>query len=143
MPPPLLFALPVVLGYLINRVGPLEIMSDVTLGMGVILVVLSLIPGPWAVLVMLQSGVNPEPHVPTAQLVVGGPFRFTRNPIYLTFTLFVAGLGLVLGNAWILVLLVPTLVLAHVGVIVREERYLSRRFGAPYDSYRQRVRRWL
>jgi protein-S-isoprenylcysteine O-methyltransferase Ste14 len=143
MPPPLLFALPMVAGYLVNRVLPLEASSDLLRGLGVVLVALSLIPGPWALVVMLRSGVNPEPHVPTAHLVVKGPFRFTRNPIYVTYFLFVAGLGLVLGNLWMLILLVPTLVVTHYGVILREERYLSRRFGTPYNEYRQRVRRWL
>jgi protein-S-isoprenylcysteine O-methyltransferase Ste14 len=93
--------------------------------------------------VMLRNGVNPEPHVPTARLVTSGPFRFTRNPIYLTYVLFVAGVGLYSGNVWTLVLLIPTVIVAHHGIVLREERYLARRFGAPYDEYRQRVRRWI
>jgi protein-S-isoprenylcysteine O-methyltransferase Ste14 len=141
--PPLLFALPVVFGWLLSRIVPLPALPEWVRTIGLIVVVLSAIPGAWAMLVMLRNGVNPEPHVPTRALVLSGPFRYTRNPIYLTYVLFVAGVALFAGNLWMLVLLVPTVIVAHYGIIVREERYLSRRFGAPYDAYRQRVRRWL
>lgn len=141
--PPLLFALPVGLGWLLGRVLPPPELPNLSHLLGVILLVLSLVPGPWALVVMLRAGVNPEPHVPTNRLVFNGPFRFSRNPIYLTYILFVAGLGLMTGNLWILLLLGPTIFVAHYGIVRREERYLSLRFGAPYTEYQQRVRRWL
>jgi protein-S-isoprenylcysteine O-methyltransferase Ste14 len=92
---------------------------------------------------MLRAGVNPEPHQPTAALVTPGPFRYTRNPIYLTFTLFFAGFALLTRNLWLLPLLLAVLVVMHYGVITREERYLARRFGDAYHAYCARVRRWL
>ena len=141
--PPLLFALPVGLGWLMARVIPSPELPAVCNSIGLVLLVLALIPGPWALVVMLRAGVNPEPHVPTRSLVLGGPFRFTRNPIYLTYILFVAGLGMIAGNLWILLLLCPAIVIAHYGIVLREERYLSRRFGLEYTEYLQRVRRWL
>jgi protein-S-isoprenylcysteine O-methyltransferase Ste14 len=141
--PPVLFAVPLVAGYLLNRWFPLADIPEWAATAGLALLVLSLIPGPWALVEMLRRGVNPEPYVPVSHLVTGGPFRFSRNPIYLTYVLFVAGMGLFLCNAWMLVLLIPTVIVAHYGIILREERYLSRRFGAPYDTYMQRVRRWL
>lgn len=141
--PPLLFALPVMLGWLIRRMLPLPDPLGWGYPLGLILLVLSLIPGPWALVVMLRAGVNPEPHVPTRRLVVSGPFRWTRNPIYLTYILFVAGFGLITSNLWILLLLLPAAVVAHYGIVRREERYLSRRFGAAYTEYQERVRRWL
>jgi protein-S-isoprenylcysteine O-methyltransferase Ste14 len=79
---------------------------------------------------------------PTA-LVASGPFRFTRNPMYLFGSIAYAGLALLLTEVWSLALL-PFVVLAiHVGVVLREEAYLSRKFGASYEEYRRRVRRWL
>lgn len=141
--PPLLFALPVVIGWLLQRVIPLPAMPEWTQGFGLVVLVVAVIPGLWAMLVMLRNGVNPEPHVPTSRLVTSGPFRFTRNPIYLTYVLFIVGLGLYSSNLWMVILLIPTVIVAQYGIILREERYLSRRFGAPYDDYRQRVRRWL
>jgi protein-S-isoprenylcysteine O-methyltransferase Ste14 len=140
--PPLVYIAVVVVGWLLNRLLPISL-PEWFAPLGLMLVVLSAIPGPWAMLVMLRSGVNPEPHVPTRKLVLSGPFRFTRNPIYLTYVLFVSGLGLLLGNLWMVLLVIPAVAITHYGIILREERYLSRRFGAPYDDYRQRVRRWL
>jgi protein-S-isoprenylcysteine O-methyltransferase Ste14 len=141
--PPLLFALPLVAGYLLNRAFPTADWPGWVASVGLAVLVLSLVPGPWAVIEMLRRGVNPEPYVPTRSLVMSGPFRFSRNPIYLTYVLFVAGMGLYLGNLWILLLLVPTILVAHYGIILREERYLTRRFGAAYTEYQQRVRRWI
>jgi protein-S-isoprenylcysteine O-methyltransferase Ste14 len=141
--PPLLFALPLVLGYVLNRFLPTTAWPGWVATAGLIVLALSLVPGPWAVLEMLRRGVNPEPYVPTRSLVMSGPFRFSRNPIYLTYVLFVAGMGLYLSNGWMLLLLVPTLIVAHYGIILREERYLARRFGAAYTDYQQRVRRWI
>lgn len=141
--PPLLFALPLVLGWVLERAIALPGLPAIFRPLGLLLLVLSLVPGPWALVVMLRAGVNPEPHVPTRRLVVRGPFRFSRNPIYLTYILFTAGFSLVTNSLWMLMLLIPAIVVAHYGIVLREERYLSRRFGAPYDLYRRRVRRWL
>ncbi len=141
--PPLLFAVPLLAGFLLGRWLPLVSLPEWASGIGILVLIVSLIPGPWALVAMLRRGVNPEPFVPTSRLVTSGPFRFSRNPIYLTYVLFVAGMGLFLGNIWMLLLLIPTVIIAHYGVILREERYLSRRFGAPYVDYMRRVRRWL
>jgi protein-S-isoprenylcysteine O-methyltransferase Ste14 len=79
---------------------------------------------------------------PTA-LVESGPFRFTRNPMYLFGSTAYAGLALLFSELWSLALLPFVLLAIHVGVVLREEAYLSRKFGADYDHYRRRVRRWL
>ena len=141
--PPVLFALPLVLGFLLNRWLPLAVLPAWSGVAGLALLVFALVPGPWALVVMIRHDVNPAPYMPVRTLVTGGPFRFSRNPIYLTYVLFVAGIGLYLGNLWILLLLIPAVITAHYGIIVREERYLSRRFGADYEEYKLRVRRWL
>ncbi|MFN8377197.1 MAG: isoprenylcysteine carboxylmethyltransferase family protein [Anaerolineae bacterium] len=141
--PPLLFALPVVLGWILGRIFSPPAVSTALRVVGIVVMLLSLIPGMWALVVMLRAGVNPEPHVPVSKLVLTGPFRFTRNPIYLTYILFIVGFSLVASNVWMLILLMPTTLVAHYGIVLREEHYLSRRFGAPYEDYRRRVRRWL
>jgi protein-S-isoprenylcysteine O-methyltransferase Ste14 len=75
--------------------------------------------------------------------VASGPYRFSRNPIYLAF------LGVQLSyawgrdNAWGVLLLPLTIAVLEWGVIRREERYLSRKFGEEYERYRQGVRRWM
>ena len=70
-------------------------------------------------------------------------FRFSRNPLYLSLTLLFTGLSLVMNSLWGLVVLVPVLVVMHVGVIRREERYLEAKFGESYRQYCSEVRRWL
>lgn len=83
------------------------------------------------------------PYRPTTRIITAGPFRFTRNPLYLGLALFYAGLALVLGSFWALVLLVPVLAVIRYGVIAREERYLEAKFGEEYRRYRSSVRRWI
>ena len=92
---------------------------------------------------MMRVGTNVLPTRPTLALAVDGPYRFTRNPLYL------AAIGVALGiSLWVdgvipLLLLVPMIVILHWGVVTREEQYLARRFGSEYEAYRSRVRRWI
>ena len=76
-------------------------------------------------------------------LVRSGPYRFSRNPIYVAFTLLQIGFAVWLDSAWILAMLAPVLLVMSYGVIAREERYLEARFGEEYRSYARSVRRWL
>lgn len=90
-----------------------------------------------------KAGTNVEPYKPTTALVTTGPFRLSRNPIYLSFSLIHAGIGIAADNPWILGLLVPALAVIRYGVIAREERYLEGKFGEEYSPYKASVRRWL
>ena len=80
---------------------------------------------------------------PATALATAGPYRVSRNPIYLALTLFYLGVGLAAGSLWVVVLAGPALLVMHLGVVRREERYLERRFGAAYLDYARRVRRWI
>jgi protein-S-isoprenylcysteine O-methyltransferase Ste14 len=80
---------------------------------------------------------------PTAAIVKVGPYRFSRNPIYLAFSLFRTGIALVVNDAWILVTLLPAISVMSFVVIPREERYLEARFGEEYARFRASVRRWF
>jgi protein-S-isoprenylcysteine O-methyltransferase Ste14 len=83
------------------------------------------------------------PMRPASALVTSGPYRFTRNPMYLGLALLTLGFALFFNTWWIVVLLVPALIVVDRAVIAREEAYLRRRFGGEYEAYRRRVRRWL
>ncbi|WP_332658115.1 methyltransferase family protein [Brevundimonas sp.] len=90
-----------------------------------------------------RRGTAVEPWKPSTALIIEGPYRFSRNPIYLGFAITYVGLAIAM-NSWIaLILLVPCLFVIDRFVIRREEHYLSLKFGAAYDAYRQKVRRWL
>jgi protein-S-isoprenylcysteine O-methyltransferase Ste14 len=80
---------------------------------------------------------------PTTALVTEGPFRYSRNPIYVALTLLYVGVALLINALWILLLIVPAVLVLRYGVIAREEAYLARKFGDAYRQYMAQVRRWL
>lgn len=89
------------------------------------------------------AGTSVPTWMPTTALVIAGPYRFSRNPIYLALTLIYLGLGIGYGSLWPLVLLAPLLIVMRYGVIGREERYLEGKFGEAYRAYLSSVRRWI
>lgn len=83
------------------------------------------------------------PHAGADHLVTGGPFSFTRNPIYVGNTMLMVGLGLITGIAWFL-LFAPLAAYATTRLAIeREERHLEAHFGKKYRDYRKKVRRWI
>lgn len=97
----------------------------------------------WAIGAFRRRRTAVQPWKPSTALVAEGPYRFSRNPIYLGFAVTYLGLALALASWLALALLVPCLLVVDRGVIAREERYLSAKFGASYDAYCGRVRRWI
>jgi protein-S-isoprenylcysteine O-methyltransferase Ste14 len=86
---------------------------------------------------------SPNPFEPTTAIATDGPYRFTRNPMYLGMTLAYIGLTFAIGILWALAVLPVVLLIIDRLVIAREERYLEARFGDEYRAYKRRVRRWL
>jgi protein-S-isoprenylcysteine O-methyltransferase Ste14 len=80
---------------------------------------------------------------PTTAIVRSGPYRFSRNPIYLAFSLFQLGIALGVNSLWLLATLVAAVALMEFVVIRTEEKYLERKFGGEYRDYKAAVRRWL
>ena len=146
--PPAIPLAAVLLGVLLNRLWPLDAawMPAAPLRYwlgGLVMVAANLGLGFTAVRLMRSTGQSENPWKPTTEIVAGGPYRFTRNPMYLQMVLMCAGLGIVLGNAWIL-LLTPLCAWALFQFVIRhEEAYLERKFGEGYLAYKRRVRRWL
>jgi protein-S-isoprenylcysteine O-methyltransferase Ste14 len=97
----------------------------------------------WGRSMMTAAGTNVNPLRPATAIVTSGPFRFTRNPLYVGLTLLFLGLTLAVNTWWGIVALVPVLVIMHWGVILREERYLDQKFGDSYRQYRASVRRYF
>ncbi len=115
---------------------PLPVAGLVVMGLGVAL-------SAWALGLMLRARTDPRPDRPDSVLIETGPFRFSRNPGYLGLLVFSAGLALRWGSLWGWLAVVLAFVLLDRLVVTREERYLRRRFGAAYDAYVTRVRRWM
>ncbi|KKS25833.1 MAG: hypothetical protein UU84_C0036G0009 [Candidatus Yanofskybacteria bacterium GW2011_GWC2_41_9] len=75
--------------------------------------------------------------------MTSGPFQFTRNPMYLSLTSIYIGLSLIINTYWLLLFLPFVLIILHYGVILREEKYLEKKFKEEYVSYKSQVRRWF
>jgi len=91
-----------------------------------------------------QAAGTPVPgNRPTKTIVRTGPYRFSRNPIYLTFSLLQLGIALWVNSLWLVVTLVVAVAVMSLVVIPREERYLEARFPSEYPPYKASVRRWL
>ena len=97
----------------------------------------------WAIITIRRAGTRVETNKPTTTIVANGPYRFTRNPIYIGMFLGQAGLAIGLDSLWILAALVPFYIVICTGVIAREEAYLERKFGIVYLDYKSRVGRWF
>jgi protein-S-isoprenylcysteine O-methyltransferase Ste14 len=143
-PPPALYVLAVLGGYLMNRRSPLPIGGGVTVRVAAWALTLA-----WALLTVSSVGSFRRVHTsivpvrPATSLVISGPYRFTRNPMYVGLAMLTVALSLFMNSWWPILLLIPVLVMVRQFVIAPEERYLERRFGADYVIYTQRVRRWL
>lgn len=92
---------------------------------------------------MRRAGTNVDPREPTTAIVTGGPYRFTRNPLYVSMTLMYTGISALANALWPMLLLPGVLAVMNKGVIEREERYLERKFGDEYLRYKAGVRRWV
>jgi len=97
----------------------------------------------WSIVTMTRAGSNVPTNMPTTAIVETGPYRFTRNPIYLGMFAGVFGLAVAFNTLWLLGILVVFALVIRYGVVAREEAYLERKFGDTYRNYRSRVRRWL
>jgi protein-S-isoprenylcysteine O-methyltransferase Ste14 len=89
-----------------------------------------------------EAGTNIRPDMPTTALITSGVFAHSRNPIYQGALVAVVGVALIFTSDWIFILLVPALVVLHYGVVLREERYLERKFGEAYRRYKATVPRY-
>jgi len=140
-PPPLIFVGAIAIGLGLEALWPIEGIAHRRIGAAIFLAALLL--AAWAIVSFRRAGTNVETRKPSTTVVAAGPYRFTRNPIYVGMAGMIIGAGLAVGSAWTILMVVPFLVVIDRGVIAREERYLSAKFAADYGAYRARVRRWI
>ena len=99
--------------------------------------------GVWSVLLFKKGGQSPNPWKKTPSIENRGPYRITRNPMYLQMVLICIGLAILLMNWWILIFTPLVAWLLHRFAILPEEAYLEQKFGEEYLDYKKRVRRWI
>ena len=142
--PPLILATYVVVGGFTHWLWPIPLLpSPSARTIGVILAVAAGAQAFWATRIMKRAGTNVRPSQPTTAIVAAGPYRYTRNPMYLSLCLLYLGLSLLINGVLPVFFLVPLALTLHFGVIKREERYLAAKFGETYLAYQRRVRRWI
>ena len=145
--PPFVYLAGLVVGYIVQFIFPIRVAPPIfDVAIRVLGVFLILFSG-WLLFTaigMLQKvGTPMNPHEPSTALTFDGPYRFTRNPMYLGMTCLLAGLALIANALWPLLAVIPVVWWIETQVIAREETYLEAKFGAPYRDFKGRVRRWL
>ena len=84
-----------------------------------------------------------HPKTVTTQIFTGGTFKFSRNPVYLSFVMMLLGCGITFNSLWYIYFSIINIILLQYGIIVPEEKYLEKEFGKDYLDYKKSVRRWL
>lgn len=143
-PPPLIFAIMLAMGLLLQRFFPKKFLPrriGITPGTMCIGFAIGLTLSGFQA--MRNAHTNVDPRQPATTVVTEGPFRYTRNPLYLSLMLVYTGIAFLTNALWVILLLPVLLLVMLYGVIKREERYLERKFGEQYLSYKARVRRWF
>lgn len=146
--PPLVPLVAILAGIGLDSMWPLspgfDLSAWVRFGVGGAIALMSILGlGLPAVIRFRRSGQNENPFKPTPSIVETGPFRFTRNPMYVQMLLFCAGVAVMLQNAWIALLIPVAAWVLQRWAIRPEEAYLEGKFGEAYLAYKRRVRRWL
>ena len=145
VPPPLIYLPTLLVGLALHFAVPVSFLPGywLQLAIGLPLIGASGIVVATAFRTMRRAGTEINVNKPTTAIVMQGPYRFSRNPMYLAMTLLYLGIAISLSALWMLVLVPIPFAIINLGVIKREERYLKQKFGQEYLSYKARVRRWL
>ncbi|MFN8573974.1 MAG: isoprenylcysteine carboxylmethyltransferase family protein [Gemmatimonadaceae bacterium] len=147
VPPPLLFAIPWLAGYALGRMKPIPIVTRnaapefsvfgwALIGIWLVLMV-------WAVISFRGARTSLLPYKPATAFVTTGPYRLSRNPMYVSLGALYLGMACLLNTLWLVVLFPLAVWLLQHFVIEREELYLASAFGRDYQEYCARVRRWI
>lgn len=144
VPPPLLLLLSILIGVGLQFIYPVHLIrpiirfvlgaSMIGMGLGVIL---------YCARLFKKTETAIEPWKKTSHIIASGPYKWSRNPIYLSFVVIGLGFAFALDNLWIAVMQVPLVAIITVVVIRKEERYLQQKFGISYQAYKSEVRRWV
>lgn len=141
--PPLLLVGLTLAAIALNLAAPLPLAFTGIRTLGGLLIGLALAIDLWAMKTLHESHTTILPHRGSSHLVTHGPFRYSRNPIYIANILLMIGMGLFAKNAWFLPLALLDGLLTHYLAVRREENHLIARFGYQFETYCHKVRRWI
>jgi len=144
VPPPFIYLTGLLVGIFGGRYLPGALPRGPWLvGAGFLIFALGFVVARSAIARFRNAGNDPNPNMPVNDLVVDGPFRLTRNPMYVGLALVYVAIALWAASLWALLLLIGVMLVIRYVVVAREERYMTRRFGDAYLDYTKRVRRWI
>jgi protein-S-isoprenylcysteine O-methyltransferase Ste14 len=141
--PPAIYLIAILVGLVLHFAWPIRFVPNWARPFGGLIAVLAAALFVWSIKTFHSAGTPVPGNRPTTAIVKVGPYRSSRNPIYLAFSLFQTGIALGVNDAWILITLLPAIAIMSFVVIPREESYLEARFGEEYAVYKASVRRWL
>lgn len=142
--PPLVYLATIVTGSLLELAWPSAFLPrGLAIALGSALVVAAVALFVYSVGRFRAAGTPVPGNQPTTAIVRAGPYRFSRNPIYLAFSLLQLGIALSVNSLWLVATLIVAIALMTAVVIPREEWYLEKKFGAEYLDYKAQVRRWI
>jgi protein-S-isoprenylcysteine O-methyltransferase Ste14 len=142
--PPALYVSAIVLGFGLNLLLPVRILpTGVQLGAGIPIVLFSVFLAAVTFREFFKHGTSSDHKKPAKLLITSGPFRCSRNPLYISGMLLVVGTAVLVDSVWTIGLLLPVILIVRHWAILPEEGYLARKFGEKYLNYKSTVRRWL
>jgi len=145
-PPPLIFFALLGIGFLLDYLFPLKLYSGPWLPRIIGGGILFLISGLFALTafwVLLKNKTPFDPSKPAIVIVQDGPFRISRNPMYLSLLILLLGIAVLTGSLWMFLAVPLLFFILDIGAVKPEEEYLEQKFGEEYHAYRSAVRRWL
>ena len=142
--PPVIYLVPLLLGLVIQFFLPVRLLpvGGLQFAIGLPIIGISIVVLISAALTLVRAGTALDPEKVTTKIVTHGPYRFTRNPLYLFLAIIYVGITISVNTIWPLFFLPVSLVLISL-VMRQEERYLDGKFGQEYLDYKARVRRWM
>jgi protein-S-isoprenylcysteine O-methyltransferase Ste14 len=144
--PPLILAAALAIACLLQALSPLGWLSgfgqDMRIAAGIVVAMIGFAIAASGRRRLVRAGTNVSPLRPTTALATGGIFRWTRNPLYTGGTLVMLGVAVIFALDWLVLLIVPSALVLHFGVVRREEQYLEGKFGDAYRQYKSSVGRY-
>lgn len=144
IPPPAIVLLGIALQCLVNKYAPVyDYGSYVSTASGIVIIIVAVLLASVSVAIFRKSKTTVVPHGKPSKLVAVGPYKFTRNPMYLSLLLVLMGSSFIFGTVSVLAIPLIFMLIIDSQVIPMEEKTLRHKFGKQYDSYAKKVRRWL
>ena len=145
VPPPLVFLAFIIIGVGLSYMRPLEshvpLWPRLTIAIALAAASIALFLS--SLSLFRRTGQDPRPWAPAPSLLIQGPYRFSRNPIYVAMTMLQVAIGVARDNMWIVLFAIPALAVVHFAAVLPEEQYLREKFGDSYHQYLRSVRRYL